>query len=380
MWVLCSHFPAARFWHLVRKISRFGSAAWDAISCPSMTRRDLLMSGVALALRQGKLDEAARLLESKTGSGDVSAAVLHVRNGSNEFVRAFGKAPNPEAVFLLASITKPMTATAAMILVDQGKLSLTDPVQKYIPEFKGGERARVQVKHLLSHSSGLPDMLPENEALRKRHAPLKNFVAGACKTDLLFSPGTQVKYQSMGILLAAEIVERISKRPLPEFLKDHVFKPLGMTQTSLGLGGRKNEDTMRSQVEDDPTWNWNSPYWRNLGSPWGGAFAPASDISKLLKYFATPDARVVKPDTARLMITNQNTGLNQPYGIGWALSGSKFGKGCSNRTFGHGGSTGTLCWLDPEKDLSFVLLTTKPAAQSQKPVIQPVSDFVSEAA
>jgi CubicO group peptidase (beta-lactamase class C family) len=345
-----------------------------------MTRRDVLMSGVGFALRQGKLDEAARLLESKTASGDVSAAVLHVRNGSSEFIRTFGKAPNPEAVFLLASITKPMTCTAAMILVDQKKLSLTDPVHKYIPEFQGGERGRVLVKHLLSHSSGLPDMLPDNDALRKRHAPLKDFVAGACKVDLLFSPGTQVKYQSMGILLAAEIVERITKRPLPEFLKDRVFKPLGMTQTSLGLGGRKIADTMRSQVEGDPTWNWNSEYWRNLGAPWGGAFAPAGDVAKLLKYFAAPDARVLKPETASLMITNQNAGLNQPYGIGWALNGSKFGKGCSKRTFGHGGSTGTLCWLDPEKDLSFVVLTTKPAAQSQGPVIDPVSDFVSEAA
>ena len=344
-----------------------------------MTRRDLLMSGVAFAIRQGKLDEAARLLESKTSTGDVAAAVLHVRNGSTEFVRAFGKGTTPASVFLLASITKPMTCTAAMILADENKLSLSDPVQKYIPEFQGGERARVLVKHLLSHSSGLPDMLPENDALRKRHAPLKDFVAGTCKTELLFPPGTKVKYQSMGILLAAEIVERLTRKPLPDFLRDRVFKPIGMTHTSLGLGGRRIPDTMPSQAQDDSDWNWNSAYWRNLGSPWGGAFAPAADIARFLAYFANPDTRVLKPGTARRMITNQNTGLNQPYGIGWALSGSKFGKGCSERTFGHGGSTGTLCWLDPEKNLSFVLLTTKPAAQSQTTLLKPASDLVSEA-
>lgn len=344
-----------------------------------MTRRDLLMSGVAFTLRQGKLDEAARLLESKTASGEVAAAVLHVRNRSTEFVRAFGKAPDPGAVFLLASITKPMTCTAAMILVDEKKLSLADPVQKHLPEFSGGERGRVLVKHLLSHSSGLPDMLPENDALRKRNAPLKDFVTGTYKTDLLFAPGTQVKYQSMGILLAAEIVERIAKRPLPAFLQERVFKPLGMKHTSLGLGGRKIADTMASQVTDDPGWNWNSAYWRNLGAPWGGAFAPAVDIFTFLHYFARPDSRVLKPETAAAMIANQNAGLNQPYGIGWALNGNKFDRGCSAQTFGHGGSTGTLCWLDPAKDLSFVLLTTKPAAQSNKPVIRPVSDLVSEA-
>ena len=77
------------------------------------------------------------------------------------------------------------------------------------------------------------------------------------------------------------------------------------------------------------------------------------------------------------MIVNQNKGLNQPYGIGWAVDGSRFGKSCSPRTFGHGGSTGTACWFDPEKDLSFVILTTKPAAESQKPVLTPVSDLAA---
>jgi len=77
------------------------------------------------------------------------------------------------------------------------------------------------------------------------------------------------------------------------------------------------------------------------------------------------------------MITNQNVGLNRPYGIGWALDGSKFGSGCSDRTFGHGGSVGTLCWYDPAKDLSFVLLTTKPAQFSQATLLKPVSDSVS---
>jgi len=223
-------------------------------------------------------------------------------------------------------------------------------------------------------------MLPENDELRKRHAPLKDFVAGTCPTPLLFTPGSQVKYQSMGILLAAEIVQRITRTALPDFLKSEVFTPLGMTQTSLGLGGRTIASTMQSQVEQKTDWDWNSPYWRNLGAPWGGAHSDVADISRLLHYFEHPDGRVLKPETARAMITNQNAGLNQPWGIGWAVDGPKFGKGCSPQTFGHGGSTGTLCWLDPKKDLSFVLLTTKPAAQSEKPLIHPVSELASEVA
>lgn len=344
-----------------------------------MTRRTLLFGGVALALRQSKLDEAARLIEAQAASGQVGAAVLHVEGAGVSFRRSFGKAQNSDAVFLLASITKPMTCTAVMILADRKELSIEDPVTKYLPEFKGADRAGMRIRHLLSHSSGLPDMLPENEQLRKRHAPLKDFVGASLRTPLLFAPGTKVKYQSMGILLAAEIVERITKQPLPDFLRAQLFKPLGMSQTSLGLGGRALASTMQSQVVDDPDWNWNSAYWRNLGSPWGGAHSTAGDVTRFLRYFARPgSASVLKPDTAAAMITNQNAGLNQAYGIGWALNGARFGKGCSARTFGHGGSTGTLCWLDPEKDLSFVLLTTKPAAESQKTLLKPVSDLVSE--
>jgi CubicO group peptidase (beta-lactamase class C family) len=270
-----------------------------------------------------------------------------------------------------------MTASAVMLLVDRGKLSVDDPVHKYIPEFQGGEKDRVLVRHLLSHASGLPDMLPENDALRKRHAPLKDFVAGTCATPLLFTPGTQVRYQSMGILLAAEIVERISRRSLPDFLRDEIYGPLGMKDTSMGLGGRDLKSTMQCQVDEVSDWDWNSVYWRNLASPWGGAHATSRDIGRFLRYFAHPDTPVLKKPTVAAMLANQNPGLNQARGFGWDLARG-FGKHSSARTFGHGGSTGTLAWMDPEKDLSFVLLTTKPAAQSNRTLLIPASDVISD--
>jgi CubicO group peptidase (beta-lactamase class C family) len=341
-----------------------------------MTRRTLLFSGVAMAFAREKVDEAIALIQSQVDSGAVAAASLHVCQGKQAMDRAFGAAKSPAAVFLLASISKPMTASAVMLLSDRGLLSIEDPVQKYIPEFRGGEKERVLVRHLLTHTSGLPDMLPENEALRKRHAPLKDFVAGTCATPLLFTPGTQVRYQSMGILLAGEIVERVARRPLPDFLRDEIYRPLGMKDTSMNLGGRELSSTMQCQVDEHTDWDWNSAYWRNLGSPWGGAHATASDIGRFLRHFVHPEAGVLKPATLVAMITNQNRGLNQARGIGWDL-GRGFGKGSSPRTFGHGGSTGTLAWMDPEKDLSFVLLTTKPAAVSNKTLLTPVSDIIS---
>jgi CubicO group peptidase (beta-lactamase class C family) len=135
-------------------------------------------------------------------------------------------------------------------------------------------------------------MLPDNIALRKRQAPLKDFVSGALRTPLLFQPGTRVSYQSMGILLASEIVQRVSGMPLDRFLQREVFGPLKMRHSSMGIGKRKIEDTVQCDLpaqgdlrmqDTDASWNWNSPYWRNLGVPWGGMHTTVGDINRLLQ-------------------------------------------------------------------------------------------------
>lgn len=344
-----------------------------------MTRRTWMLAMMA-ALRRDKVDEAAARIERAAASGDVSAAALLVRQGKTEVLRGFGKARGPGEVFLLASITKPMTAAGVMKLVERGQVSLADAVRKYIPEFRGGDRDQVTVRHLLTHTSGLPDMLPENVELRKRHAPLKDFVAGACKTPLLFRPGSECRYQSKGILLAAEIAERVTGQAFREFLKQELFAPLGMRQTSLGLGGRKISETALCQVAGDDDWNWNSSYWRDLGAPWGGAHSTAGDVARFLDIFLHPRDRALKGATARQMLENQNAGLNKPWGIGFMIEPGVFGKKCSPHTFGHYGSTGTVAWADPEKDLICVLLTTKPADQSRAGLLGPVSDLVAESA
>jgi CubicO group peptidase (beta-lactamase class C family) len=345
-----------------------------------MTRRTLLLSSLGFTLRRKELDEAVRLIETQTEQGEISAAVLDVRRGKDALQRSFGKAKSPDAIFILASITKPMTAAGVMLLADRGAISINDPVSKYIPEFKGGDRSRVLIRHLLTHTSGLPDMLAENVELRKHHAPLKDFVAGACRTPLLFPPGTQMKYQSMGILLASEIVQRVTGIPFPDYLRKEIFLPLGMQATSLGLGGRKISDTMIGQVDKPTDWDGNSPYWRSLGNPWGGVHSTASDVSRFLWAFANPEKNVLKPATVEAMITNQNAGLNEAWGIGWSLENPTFGSHCSKRTYGHLGASGTIAWLDPATGLSLVLLTTEPLSISEKRLLKPVSDLVSAAA
>jgi CubicO group peptidase (beta-lactamase class C family) len=265
-----------------------------------------------------------------------------------------------------------------MLLSDRGELKLDDPVQKFLPAFRGEDRGAVTIKHLLTHTSGLPDMLPENVELRKRHAPLTEFIEGTYRTPLLFKPGTKVKYQSMGILLASAVAEKITGQPFREFLHKEVFAPLGMKSTSLGLGGRPVSAMAKCQVVEPSDWDWNSQYWRDLAAPWGGAHSTVRDIAIFLEAFSGKGAGPWKPETRREMITLQTAGLNEKWGLGWMRDPARLGKGCSESSFGHWGSTGTVAWHDPEKKLTMVLLTTKPADQSRAGLLGPVSDIVSE--
>ncbi len=339
-----------------------------------MFRRTFLQ--LSLALKRDRLDQVESILKQATDSGAVLSASALVRQGKDERRWVMGKTRAADPVYLLASITKPMTVTGVMVLADRGEIKLADPVRKYIPEFKGDGRDEVLVRHLLTHTSGLPDMVPENEGLRARHAPLSEFVAATCRVPLLFKPGTQCKYQSMGILLSAEIAERITKMKLRDWLKKSLFDPLGLKSTALGLGHFQIPETEQSQVPVQSNWDWNSAYWRDLGAPWGGAHATAANVLRFLESYGM----VLKPETAKAMITNQNAGLNEPWGLGFMVNGAKFGKACSAQTYGHWGSTGTVCWFDPKTNTRMALLTTKPADQSRASVLGPVSDAVAEAA
>lgn len=363
-----------------------------------MGRRAFLARGAGTALavpllgavREGKFDAAADVLSKAAAEGKVHAASLYARRGETVLSRGFGAARSADAIFLLASITKTMTAAALMTLYDRAKFRLDDPVAKLIPEFSEGPRKRITLLQVLTHVSGLPDQLPENDALRKRHAKLAEFVEGAVRTPLLFEPGTRYSYSSMGILLASEAARRITGTDFPEFVDQAVFQPLEMKHSALGLGRFKFEDTMRAQVENAAPesgagdasardWDWNSSYWRRLGAPWGAAHGSAPDVARFLGEFLRPTGRLMKPETARLMVKNHNAEGFTPRGLGFAVGARAGGPGCSERTFGHTGSSGTLAWADPATDATCVVLTTLPAGAASPHPRNLASDLVAQA-
>lgn len=349
-----------------------------------MKRRTFLHCGLAAslgspllaALQQNQLDEAANVLAQATSRGQVKAAVLHVAQNDIAFTRAFGTARDEHAMFLLGSISKPIAVTALMTLFDRGELKLDDPVRKFLPQFSGQGRDAVTMQHLLTHVSGLPDQLPNNDALRKAHAPLAEFVEHALSTPIQFTPGSRYQYSSMAILLAAHIAERISKTDILTLVDRTVFQPLGMKHSAQGLGRFEQREMVPMQTEfaaveaggGDPTakdWDWNSPYWRKLGAPWGGTHASAPDVAKFLNEFLSSKGTVVRPETARLMTTNHNPAGQTPRGLGLNVGTGAGSAGCSPQTFGHTGSTGTIAWADPATRTICVVLTSLPARAVQ---------------
>src|SRR5439155_21791387 len=225
-------------------------------------------------------------------------------------------------------------------------------------------------------TSGLPDMLPNNAELRREHVPLQRFLDGAVReTTLAFRPGTQLRYQSMGTAVVAEIIQRLSGTSIAEFLRREIFEPLGLRSTALGARGLDRQRIVRVQVPDyqaNTDFGWNSTYWLELGVPWGGLLTTPEDFAVLCQLMLSGGAwagvRLLSPAAVRRMTTNRLDDLpelpeairrTQPWGLGWRLNHpgtpETWGDLLGQHVFGHTGATGTMVWMDPRTE-GFCLL------------------------
>lgn len=310
-------------------------------------------------------------------------AILVGRHGKIVAPRLFGR-HGPEAdaepirkdaMFYMASVTKPVIYMAAMMLVERGKLNLSDSVQRYLPEFTErdgdttvGLKKNVKVLNLFTHTSGLPDELPNNAELRKQHAPLKKFIEGAMRAPLAFEPGTKLSYSSSATILVAEIVQRLSELSIREFVRREIIEPLGLKSTGLGSQGFARERLVRATVPDYQTgadFSWNSKYWQEFGSPAGGLFSTPEDFAAICALMLGGgkwgDVRLLSAATVRMMTSNRLNDMpdmpepvrrTQPWGLGWRLNHlgmpDSWGDLLSRDVFGHTGSVGNVVWMDPQ--------------------------------
>ncbi|QDU38660.1 Esterase EstB [Maioricimonas rarisocia] len=296
-----------------------------------------------------------------------------------------------DPIFLVASLTKPILAMGVVQLAERGLLALNDRVVDFIPEFSGADRRGITVRHLLTHTSGLPDMLPDNRELRREQAPLSRFISGTCEVPLDFPPGRGVQYQSMGYALLGEIISRVSGQPYDEYLRDALFAPLGMHDTALGAPESwwHPQDGEPPRVErivgirvppeqeggDD--WNWNSRYWRSFGAPWGGLLSTPADLAifcqTMLQGGQYGYTRVLSPAAVAQATRNQldayhdlseadrrTRGWGFGWRMNWAAHSAAFCDLLGPAAYGHWGATGTLFWIDPARELAAILLTTQP--------------------
>lgn len=318
-------------------------------------------------------NSVSNILEQAVANNILRAASVYLRIKDEVFEQQYGAATSHRSAFLLGSITKPMAIAALMKLYDQGVFQLDDPAVKFLPEFSGESRDKVTIRHLLTHTSGLPDQLPDNDQQRRSHASLQQFADHACRLKPRFQPGSAYEYSSMGILLACEIAKRHTQQTIPDLVETAVLKPLRMQHSSLGRKKLNPADIMAVQTEfaapeaggGDPTaknWDWNSDYWRDLGAPWGGMHASAHDVALFLDTFLKHDGKILRPETSRLMIRNHNPAALPSRGLGFDTGFEEFGMPAGGSIFGHTGSTGTIAWADPSTDSVCVILTSLPGA------------------
>jgi CubicO group peptidase (beta-lactamase class C family) len=305
--------------------------------------------------------------------------VVHL-DATGEADIAEGRRMRPDTIFWIASMTKPVTATAVLMLQEEGKLSVDDPVEKYLPEFRGlkaadGKPARVTIRHLLTHTSGMAEITPdEARAVKDLAGLVPLYVAKPVK----YEPGTKWTYCQSGINTAARVVEVVSGWPFDRFVERRLFGPLGMKDTTFYLDEEQLPRLATSYRRSDqgelkPTaigiLNGKSPTSRDrFPAANGGLFSTAPDYARFCRMILDggelDGKHYLKPESVALMTAVQTGDLKTGFtdgngwGLGWCVTREPQGVTAmlSPGTFGHGGAYGTQAWIDPSKRRIYLLM------------------------
>lgn len=343
-------------------------AAADVPPVPQAEPTSVGMEPGVLASIDAAVDQALR-------QGKLPGCVVAIgRHGKLAVFKAYGNrrlqpAAEPmtlDTVFDLASLTKPVaTATSVLVLAEEGRIGLGEPVARYLPEFARKGKESITVRELLVHQGG---MVADN--------PLADYLQGPATAwqqiwDLapVAPPGTRFIYSDVGYLVLGKLVERVSGQGLDEFARARIFQPLGMEETGFrpaealrrraAPADRRDGRWIQGEVHD--------PRAYHLGGVAGhaGLFSTAGDLARyaqmLLGRGQYAGRRVLKPETVEQMTSPcpVSAGLR---GLGWDMRtgySTNRGQAMSPRAFGHGGFTGTALWIDPELDLFVIFLSNR---------------------
>lgn len=275
--------------------------------------------------------------------------------------------PDERTLWDMASLTKVVALTSVLMsLVDDGRLKLDAPVQRYVPEFTGRWKGRVTVRHLLTHSSGLPAWRP----LYKEATSPADALALAIATPLDTVPGVRMAYSDLGAIILGEIARRLTRTSLDRYAAQRIFARAGMVETYF----RPDTSLYRrtAPTEFDP---WRQRQLRGevhdenafaLGGVSGhaGLFSTANDLARFARAYLNggllDGQRIWSPRTIAEFTRVQNAKLSHR-ALGWetANGSNSGGRFMSAEAFGHTGFTGTSLWIDPANDVFVILLSNR---------------------
>lgn len=308
-----------------------------------------------------------------------------------------------DSIFQIMSMTKPVVAVAIMMLVEEGKVAVSDPVERHLPEFRGlwmntskpGEQERRQVRppraitlrDLLTHTSGMIGNPPEGirELYSKMHLTLAEAVTIYSQQPLDFEPGTKWQYSNPGIATLGRVIEVASGQPFEKFLSERIFQPLGMKDSFVFVPQDKIDriamvykrvDGKLQRSGSDILGGDPSQYRRGskYSAPEFGMYSTASDLVALYQMMlngGTYNSKRLLSRASVNLMTTLHTGSIEPaghstgmgYGLAWTVVRDPLGtlQLQSEGSYGHGGAFGTQGWIDPQKDMVGVFLIQRSA-------------------
>ena len=395
----CESGPGASYHTDWMRFSSFRSPGIASMTAQLLSR--LKVAWTVFAVAAFTLAGAASrpgLADEKPGSGSLAAAVQpfvdsHTLAGAvllvadkdrtlatetAGFADIAGKKPmEPVSLFWIASMSKPITAAALMILVDEGKVKLDDPVEKYLPEFKNlwltAEKDDshillkrpshpITIRECLSHTSGLP-FKSEMETPTLDGLPLKDAVRSYTITPMIFDPGTKYTYSNAGINTAGRIIEVVSGKPYETFLDERLFAPLGMKDTTFWpseeqvarLAKSYRPDASKTNLDEFPISQLLYPLSdraHRFPMPGGGLFGTAEDMARFCRMIlgdGTFEGKKILSAESVGELTKRQTpeSVKESYGLGFSTGGG---------SFGHGGAHATNMSIDKKAGLIFVYM------------------------
>ena len=329
-------------------------------------------------------DDVVAIVDRNVAGGAFDGAALVVLHGHAPILEHFagnaapGLRAGPKVLWPLASITKLFTAAVVMRLVELGQLTVNTPAWSILPDFTGDGREDIRVRHLITHTSGLPYESPAMGERLAAHTSTDALIDEAYATPLLFPPGTRFQYSDYAYGLAGRIAAAVAGMSFPEAVRMLVLDPMGLKDTFMrpSDGASERIAAVRGVFNDGTDGAmYNSAYGRSLWHPAFSAVSTLGDMVTFLRHFAPGGPRTLSDATVRAMTSLQTAGApgehplldgfpleaRAPWGFGFCLqteaAPAVFSELASFSTFGHPGASGCQILVDPVADRIVVLLT-----------------------